>query len=99
MQGDPSGGILCPHGHFCPHNTDSALQYPCPNGYFTAELGSVSQDECKLCPAGHYCASGIDFPRPCPLGESFSTASFPYIIIRTGDTSEMPFEGPAMLYY
>ena len=41
--GDRTGDYLCPRGHYCPANTTSATQYPCPAGYFTEEEGSISK--------------------------------------------------------
>lgn len=61
--GDRTGDNLCPMGHFCPVNTSSATQHPCPAGYYTEVRGSKSKS-IPLCVSR--CSPEFDF-KACHL--------------------------------
>jgi protocatechuate 3,4-dioxygenase beta subunit len=60
---------LCERGFYCPLNSTSARQAPCPAGRYGAAAG-LADDACSaVCPMGHYCPLGSYAPVPCPSGK------------------------------
>lgn len=59
---------LCEKGFYCPLNSTSGRQVPCPAGRYGATAG-LADDHCTaICPMGHYCPLGSFEPVPCPAG-------------------------------
>jgi hypothetical protein len=59
---------LCSPGYYCPTNSTSFTQFPCPAGRYGSEPG-LPDDSCtSYCPLGHYCPEGSVRPTPCPAG-------------------------------
>lgn len=59
---------FCVEGHFCPANTSSWRQYPCPAGTFSSQTGLHDAEQCKSCPMGSYCPEGSTAPTACSIG-------------------------------
>lgn len=51
--------ISCAPGHYCPPGTSSAVQHPCPPGYFSNFTNLTSVNQCSECPAGYASVSGV----------------------------------------
>ncbi|KAJ8397174.1 hypothetical protein AAFF_G00440080 [Aldrovandia affinis] len=47
----------CPKGHYCPPGTKSGVEFPCPAGTFSDQMGMSAADQCAPCPPGKYCGS------------------------------------------
>lgn len=65
----------CAPGHFCPRNSTSARQRPCPAGRYGATSGLRDAYCTAVCPLGHYCPAGSVRPLPCPPGNPRSAVS------------------------
>ncbi|KAJ7990480.1 hypothetical protein DPEC_G00300750 [Dallia pectoralis] len=48
---------VCPEGYYCPGNSSSKDQYPCPAGTINPNSGMTSPHACLACPPGLYCGS------------------------------------------
>lgn len=59
---------LCERGFYCPLNSTSSRQVPCPAGRYGATAGLVDDRCTAMCPMGHYCPLGAYEPIPCPAG-------------------------------
>ena len=59
---------LCNPGYYCPKNSTSPTQLPCPPGRYGTTYGQIDALCQGTCPAGHYCPSGTITPIPCPAG-------------------------------
>jgi hypothetical protein len=70
--GKPSVDGPCAPGHYCPVNTSSATQYPCPAGTYTGANNLYDVLQCTDCPPGHNCPSPAVAPTPCLAG-SYTT--------------------------
>jgi hypothetical protein len=59
--GVPSHGVVspssCPAGYYCPANTSSAHESPCPAGTFSNETNMYAEKQCTPCTGGYYCGS------------------------------------------
>ena len=49
--------VICPAGYYCPVNTKTSTEYPCPVGTFSNVIGLQNQSSCTPCTAGMYCSS------------------------------------------
>ncbi|XP_028563977.2 uncharacterized protein LOC114585457 [Podarcis muralis] len=60
----------CLPGYYCLSGTETAKQFPCPNGTFSNQTGLSSYKECTPCPGGQFCANpGLVTPSgPCLPG-------------------------------
>lgn len=47
----------CLPGYYCLSGTETAKQFPCPNGTFSNQTGLSSYKECTPCPGGQFCAN------------------------------------------
>ena len=54
---------VCPEGYYCPENTSSSTQYPCPEGTFSNQQNLHNISQCVSCSAGQYC-QGVGFTIP-----------------------------------
>ena len=59
---------LCSSGHYCPSNSSSSTQIPCPPGTYGLEEGLKDEKCTDVCPMGHYCPAGTVQPIKCPAG-------------------------------
>jgi len=59
---------LCAPGHYCPAQSTSAEQVPCPAGRFGNASGLTTAACTAVCPVGHYCPTASVVPLPCPAG-------------------------------
>ena len=78
-------GDLCPPGYFCPLNTDSYTDYPCPNGTYSNYTGNQAEENCTSCDPGKVC-NGFALTEPngiCAAG----------YFCRQGASSNMPRDG------
>jgi hypothetical protein len=62
----PNG--MCSAGYFCPLESSSPTEVPCPARYYRPELGAGQASDCSLCVAGGYCPSASIYPTICPKG-------------------------------
>lgn len=74
----PGQGVIqpeaCVAGHYCPTNTSSARQYPCPPGSYENKTGLEKAGDCKLCDGGYYCNGGeTEVSGPCSAGMEIPT--------------------------
>ena len=54
---------ICPAGYYCPLNTESMYQLPCPEGTFNNLTQQHSNDSCISCTGGYYCqGEGLSEP-------------------------------------
>ena len=60
-------------GYYCPYNSSSSRQYPCPAGTYGSSLGLSTPSCTDICPLGHYCPLGSPVPTPCPAGRYGNT--------------------------
>ncbi|EKX44317.1 hypothetical protein GUITHDRAFT_72301, partial [Guillardia theta CCMP2712] len=58
----------CPTGYYCPTNTESSFQFPCPAGTYNSQVGITSVEGCLECPPGNFCLQGSSFAIPCFAG-------------------------------
>ena len=65
---------LCRAGHFCPLNSSSPTQVPCPPGRYGATPGLADAACTDACPMGHYCPSATVVPLQCPAGRFGNTS-------------------------
>ena len=63
-----AGEAACPKGHYCPLATESAQQFPCPQGYYNAELSKIDILDCLPCGVGHFCLAAAEAQSPCLAG-------------------------------
>ena len=62
---------FCDKGYYCPVNSTSATQYPCPPGTYgnPANHSGLGTEECSgKCPLGYYCPAATVHPIKCPAG-------------------------------
>ena len=59
---------LCEKGFYCPVNSTSSTQEPCPAGRYGEIIGLTNALCTGLCPLGHYCPQASVQPIPCPSG-------------------------------
>lgn len=59
---------LCTRGYYCPVNSTSPTQVPCPPGRYGPTDGQKDDMCYAQCPLGHYCPSGTADPIKCPAG-------------------------------
>jgi len=78
---------FCARGFFCPANSTSSRQSPCPPGKYGFATGLTSPDCTADCPLGHYCPAGTADPIPCPAG-TFGNATGLIDSTCNGDCSE-----------
>lgn len=58
----------CARGFYCPLNSTSPYQVPCPAGRYGNRVGLKDAKCSGVCPLGHYCPSGSVIPQPCRSG-------------------------------
>ena len=58
----------CEPGFYCPNNSTSSTQIPCPAGRYGKDRGLANEFCTDLCPLGSYCPLGSVLPIPCPAG-------------------------------
>eukprot|EP01038_Epipyxis_sp_PR26KG_P006767 gene6767-9268_t len=59
---------FCEKGFYCPQNSTSNHQFPCPAGRYGSTNGLTDATCTAICPLGHYCPEGSIKPKPCPAG-------------------------------
>lgn len=59
---------LCDAGYFCPFNSTSRTEEPCPAGRYGSVQGLTDGNCTAICPLGHYCPAGSVLPVKCPAG-------------------------------
>lgn len=59
---------LCAEGFYCPTQSTSPQQVPCPAGRYGNERGLRDANCSAICPLGHYCPAGTITPLKCPSG-------------------------------
>ncbi|EDO39339.1 predicted protein, partial [Nematostella vectensis] len=102
---DPTGlstGVIhpvtCTPGNYCPKQTGSEREHPCPRGSYSNETGLEHRSSCKMCPPKMYCGSeGLTKPTDkCSAGYlCFINASVPNPTdALTGDECPMGFYCP-----
>jgi hypothetical protein len=55
IQGSSAITGACDPGYYCPAESTSPTQVPCPARYYRSTTGARSADDCALCTAGSYC--------------------------------------------
>ncbi|XP_078539496.1 uncharacterized protein LOC144824222 [Lissotriton helveticus] len=48
---------LCLSGFYCPQNSSTSTDHPCPIGTYGIKMGSAMESDCEPCPAGMFCSS------------------------------------------
>jgi len=69
------GEVDCPVGHYCPLATESATQFPCPQGHYNAALGKIDLLDCLPCGVGNYCPAAAAAQTPCAAGTHNSVSN------------------------
>ena len=100
---------FCSPGHYCPANSTSPTQVPCPEGSYGESPGLGNSACTAPCPPGHYCPLASISPTPCAGGlfgiatglseESCSGQCRPGHFCPAGSTSSKQYEcGNATVY-
>ena len=58
----------CSPGYYCPTQSTTPTEIPCPPRFYRPELGAGSVSDCSLCVAGGYCPEASVYPTICPKG-------------------------------
>ena len=58
----------CNPGYYCPAQSTTPNEVPCPPRFYRPELGAGSVSDCSLCVAGGYCPEASIYPTICPKG-------------------------------
>jgi hypothetical protein len=59
---------FCAPGFYCPPNSTSPTQVPCPAGRYGAASGLQNASCSGSCPVGHFCPTATSAPIKCPAG-------------------------------
>ena len=59
---------FCQRGYYCPLNSTSPTQVPCPPGRYGFTERLKDEGCTDACPLGHYCPAATADPIPCPAG-------------------------------
>lgn len=46
--------------------TAYGIQFPCPVGTYSIQIGNRRSEDCLICPEGSFCHQGTSKPSPCP---------------------------------
>ena len=65
--------LKCERGFYCPSNTSSKYQYPCPPGFYSNKDNLEKAEECTACGGGYYCTGNgnTTVSGPCNAGRIY----------------------------
>lgn len=67
-QNSTSPNGRCSPGYYCPAQSTTPTEIPCPPRFYRPESGAGAVSDCSLCVSGGYCPIASVFPIVCPRG-------------------------------